>query len=83
MCCVLLLVQSPGACFIKAAKAGVVDDLKGNLDALAWGKVIPTGTGGHFDIIYSGKVDNVLLSFLFLLFFTGMLDKDFLVGYIS
>lgn len=83
MCCVLLLVQSPGACFIKAAKAGVVDDLKGNLDALAWGKVALTGTGGHFDILYSGKVDNVLFFFLFLLCFTRMLDKDFPVGYIS
>ena len=55
-----LFVQNPGACFIKAAKAGAVDDLKGNLDALAWGKVPSTGTGGHFDIIYSGKVDLIL-----------------------
>ncbi|KAB1217169.1 DNA-directed RNA polymerase IV subunit 1 [Morella rubra] len=47
--------SNPGACFIKAAKAGVVDDLKGNLDALAWGKVPSTGTAGHFDIIYSAK----------------------------
>jgi hypothetical protein len=54
-------VQGPGACFIKAAKAGVVDDLKGNLDALAWGNVPSTGTGGHFDIIYSGKVDIIFL----------------------
>lgn len=54
-------MQNPGACFIKAAKAGVVDDLKGNLDALAWGKVPSTGTAGHFDIIYSAKVDFILL----------------------
>nr|XP_023891824.1 DNA-directed RNA polymerase IV subunit 1 isoform X2 [Quercus suber] len=48
-------LSNPGACFIKAAKAGAVDGLKGNLDALAWGNVPSTGTGGHFDIIYSAK----------------------------
>lgn len=52
-----MLLQNPGACFIKAAKAGVVDNLQGSIDALAWGKVPPVGTGGHFDIIYSGEVD--------------------------
>ena len=53
-------MQNPGACFLNAAKAGVVDNLKGNLDALAWGNVPSTGTGGHFDILYSGKVDIIL-----------------------
>ncbi|KAM3749151.1 hypothetical protein ACB098_05G160900 [Castanea mollissima] len=48
--------SNPGACFLNAAKAGVVDNLKGNLDALAWGNVPSTGTGGHFDILYSGKM---------------------------
>ncbi|KAF5734464.1 DNA-directed RNA polymerase IV subunit 1 [Tripterygium wilfordii] len=47
--------SAPGQCFIKAAKAGVVDNLQGSLDALAWGKVPPIGTGGQFDIMYSGK----------------------------
>lgn len=57
---VLLFVQNPSACFIKAAKAGIVDDLKGHIDALAWGKVPSTGTGSHFDIMYSGKVHSIL-----------------------
>lgn len=49
-------LQSPGACFIKAAKAGVVDKLQGSVDALSWGKVPSIGTSGHFEIIYSGEV---------------------------
>uniref|UniRef100_A0A2P2QM21 Uncharacterized protein MANES_02G028200 n=1 Tax=Rhizophora mucronata TaxID=61149 RepID=A0A2P2QM21_RHIMU len=44
--------SSPGNCFIKAAKAGVTDDLQGSLDALSWGKIPPIGTG-HFDILFS------------------------------
>ncbi|KAJ7952384.1 DNA-directed RNA polymerase subunit [Quillaja saponaria] len=48
-------LSNPGACFIKAAKAGVTDDLQGSLDALAWGNCPSMGTGGQFDIIYSGK----------------------------
>lgn len=48
--------QSPGDCFIKAAKKGVVDNLQGTLDALAWGKTTPIGTGADFDIMYSWKV---------------------------
>ncbi|KAI3414692.1 DNA-directed RNA polymerase [Psidium guajava] len=47
--------SNPGPCFIKAAKAGTVDNLQGSLDALAWGKVPSLGTGGLFEIIYSGK----------------------------
>ncbi|KAL5751094.1 hypothetical protein ACOSP7_025697 [Xanthoceras sorbifolium] len=47
--------SNPGACFIKAAKEGVVDNLQGSIDALAWGKVPSVGTGGHFDLIYSGE----------------------------
>ncbi|KAF5734840.1 DNA-directed RNA polymerase IV subunit 1 [Tripterygium wilfordii] len=47
--------STPGQCFIKAAKAGAIDNLQGSLDALAWGKVPPIGTGGQFDIMYSGK----------------------------
>ena len=64
-------VQNPGACFIKAAKAGAVDGLKGNLDALAWGNVPSTGTGGHFDIIYSAKVDIMLFLLVMLLINVG------------
>lgn len=52
-----MMSQNPGACFIKSAKAGVVDSLQGSVDALAWGKVPSVGTGGPFDIIYSGEVD--------------------------
>ncbi|KAH9777668.1 DNA-directed RNA polymerase IV subunit 1 [Citrus sinensis] len=47
--------ENPGASFIKAAKAGAVDNLQGSVDALGWGKVPSVGTGGHFDIIYSGE----------------------------
>ncbi|PIA54622.1 hypothetical protein AQUCO_00900884v1 [Aquilegia coerulea] len=47
------------ACFIKAAKKGLEDSLLGALDAAAWGKEIPIGTGGKFDILYSGKVPEV------------------------
>ncbi|XP_019055892.1 PREDICTED: DNA-directed RNA polymerase IV subunit 1 isoform X3 [Nelumbo nucifera] len=47
--------SNPGACFIKAAKEGAVDDLQGILDSVSWGKKVPIGTGGHFDILYSGK----------------------------
>ncbi|XP_043718308.1 DNA-directed RNA polymerase IV subunit 1 [Telopea speciosissima] len=47
--------SDPGACFIKAAKEGARDDILGTLDALAWGKKVPIGTGGHFDILYSGE----------------------------
>ncbi|KAJ7944856.1 DNA-directed RNA polymerase subunit [Quillaja saponaria] len=47
--------SNPGVCFIKAAKAGVTDELQGSLDALAWGNCPSMGTGRQFDIIYSGK----------------------------
>lgn len=47
--------SNPGNCFIKAAKERVADDLCGTLDAVAWGKEAPVGTGGSFDILYSGK----------------------------
>lgn len=47
--------SSPGASFIKAAKVGAMDDLKGSLDALSWGKVPPIGTAGQFELLYSGK----------------------------
>ncbi|KAF5184989.1 Dna-directed rna polymerase iv subunit [Thalictrum thalictroides] len=47
--------SNPEPCFIKAAKEGVEDSLLGALDAAAWGKEIPIGTGGKFDILYSGK----------------------------
>ena len=55
----MVFLQGPGACFIKAAKAGVTDDLQGSLDALAWGKIPALGTG-QFDIVYSGKVSFIL-----------------------
>ncbi|KAK2368322.1 DNA-directed RNA polymerase IV subunit [Trifolium repens] len=48
--------SNPGSSFLKAAKSGVVDNLLGNLDALAWGNCLPMGTSGRFDIIYSEKV---------------------------
>ncbi|XP_022143512.1 DNA-directed RNA polymerase IV subunit 1 isoform X2 [Momordica charantia] len=47
--------SNPGACFVKAAKAGTKDNLSGTLDALAWGKMPSMGTGAQFDILYSGK----------------------------
>lgn len=50
------MLQKPGAYFIKAAKAEVTDGLQGSLDALAWGKIPSFGTGGQFELIYSGKV---------------------------
>ncbi|CAB4279805.1 unnamed protein product [Prunus armeniaca] len=46
-------LNSPGACFIKAAKGGVVDELHGSVEALAWGNTPPSGTGRQFDILYS------------------------------
>ncbi|OVA16149.1 RNA polymerase [Macleaya cordata] len=46
---------NPGPCFIKAAKVDAPDNLVGTLDAVAWGKKVPIGTGGNFDILYSGK----------------------------
>ncbi|KAG5539714.1 hypothetical protein RHGRI_020056 [Rhododendron griersonianum] len=46
---------NPADCLIKAAKKGVTDDLQGSVDALSWGKTPSIGTGGTFDIIYSGK----------------------------
>ena len=49
-------MQNPGSCFIKAAKAGAEDDLRGSIDALAWGNCPSMGTGGQFDLIYSEKV---------------------------
>ncbi|WJX62674.1 DNA-directed RNA polymerase [Trifolium repens] len=51
--------SNPGSSFLKAAKSGVVDNLQGNLDALAWGNCLPMGTSGQFDIIYSEKVQEL------------------------
>lgn len=47
--------SSPADCFVNAAKMGIVDDLQGSLDALSWGNTPSLGTGGQFDILYSGK----------------------------
>nr|URM60724.1 TCP family protein [Gymnema sylvestre] len=52
--------SSPGDCFIRAAKKGVVDNLQGTLDALAWGKTPRIGTGADFDIIYSCKGNELM-----------------------
>lgn len=52
-------LQSPGDCFVRAAKTGIVDNLEGAVDALSWGMVPSIGTGARFDIMYSGKVDNI------------------------
>ncbi|KAI3925704.1 hypothetical protein MKX01_003263 [Papaver californicum] len=41
--------------FVQAAKDEAKDDLSGTLDAVAWGKKVPIGTGGNFEIIYSRK----------------------------
>ncbi|KAJ1416079.1 RNA polymerase, alpha subunit [Sesbania bispinosa] len=54
--------SNPGSSFIKAAKSGVMDDLQGSLDALAWGKYLSMGTSGQFDIIYSEKVPELAKS---------------------
>ncbi|XP_017700627.1 DNA-directed RNA polymerase IV subunit 1 isoform X1 [Phoenix dactylifera] len=54
----LACLSNPGYGFINAAKQGSVDHLGGTLDAMAWGKEAPVGTGGPFEIIYSGKVHN-------------------------
>ncbi|WJX54939.1 DNA-directed RNA polymerase [Trifolium repens] len=51
--------SNPGSSFLKAAKSGVMDNLQGNLDALAWGNCLPMGTSGQFDIIYSEKVQEL------------------------
>lgn len=58
------MLQNPAACIIKAAKAEVKDGLQGSLDALAWGKTPSFGTGGPFELIYSGKVYSCLFLFL-------------------
>ncbi|XP_010533721.1 PREDICTED: DNA-directed RNA polymerase IV subunit 1 isoform X2 [Tarenaya hassleriana] len=47
--------SSPSDCFLKAAKAGVKDELQGSIDALAWGNVPSFGNGNQFEIIYSEK----------------------------
>ncbi|KAL3499420.1 hypothetical protein ACH5RR_038513 [Cinchona calisaya] len=47
--------SSPGDCFVRAAKTGIVDNLEGTVDALSWGMVPSIGTGAQFDIMYAGK----------------------------
>ncbi|XP_019421599.1 PREDICTED: DNA-directed RNA polymerase IV subunit 1-like isoform X1 [Lupinus angustifolius] len=47
--------SNPGRCFIKAAKCGVKDNLRGSIDALAWGSCPSIGTSGQFDILYADK----------------------------
>nr|AJA90757.1 DNA-directed RNA polymerase IV largest subunit [Cycas revoluta] len=42
--------------FLEAAKKGISDNLTGTLDALAWGKVVPVGTGVSFDILLNEKI---------------------------
>ncbi|URE25021.1 DNA-directed RNA polymerase [Musa troglodytarum] len=49
-------LSNPVNCFVNAAKQGSMDHLSGTLDAVAWGKEAPIGTGGPFEIVYSGKV---------------------------
>ncbi|KAI7738062.1 hypothetical protein M8C21_018051 [Ambrosia artemisiifolia] len=46
---------NPSDCFVKAAKSGASDKLEGSIEALSWGKVPALGTGGRFDILFSGK----------------------------
>ncbi|XP_028548583.1 DNA-directed RNA polymerase IV subunit 1 [Dendrobium catenatum] len=50
--------SNPASCFIDAAKQDYEDSLRGTIGAISWGKESPTGTGGPFKIIYSGKVCN-------------------------
>lgn len=50
------LFQSPSDNLVRAAKTGAVDNLQGTVDALAWGRKPPIGTGAQFDIMYSWKV---------------------------
>ncbi|CAL9113522.1 unnamed protein product, partial [Musa acuminata var. zebrina] len=52
-------LSNPVNCFVNAAKQGSMDHLSGTLDAVAWGKEAPSGTGGPFEIVYSGKVHNL------------------------
>ncbi|MCD7452091.1 DNA-directed RNA polymerase [Datura stramonium] len=47
--------SNPGDSFVRAAKMGLSDDLKGSLESLAWGKSPSIGTGSSFDIIFSEK----------------------------
>ncbi|KAK9076715.1 hypothetical protein SSX86_005049 [Deinandra increscens subsp. villosa] len=47
--------SNPSDCFVKAAKSEASDKLEGTIDALSWGKVPALGTGGRFDILFSGK----------------------------
>lgn len=49
-------MQNPGESFLRAAKMGLEDDLRGTAEALSWGKIPSVGTGFQFDILYSGKV---------------------------
>lgn len=55
----LACFTNAGFSFIKAAKKGVVDELQGSLDALAWGKMPCLGTGAQFEFVYSGKGHNI------------------------
>lgn len=54
----LACFSNPASCFIDAAKQDCEDSLRGTVDAISWGKDSPTGTGGPFKILYSGKVCN-------------------------
>ncbi|VFQ69378.1 unnamed protein product [Cuscuta campestris] len=49
------IFSNPGESFLKAAKLGLSDDLRGIAEALCWGKVPSVGTGFQFDVLYSGK----------------------------
>ncbi|XP_068634458.1 DNA-directed RNA polymerase IV subunit 1 isoform X3 [Aristolochia californica] len=55
--------SNPSKQFIKSAKKGAKDDLLGALDAAAWGKEAPLGSGGPFEILYSGKGQNLVNPF--------------------
>lgn len=62
VCLLLEHWQNPVNCFVNAAKQGSMDHLSGTLDAVAWGKEAPSGTGGPFEIVYSGKVRLLLIA---------------------
>ncbi|XP_019445104.1 PREDICTED: DNA-directed RNA polymerase IV subunit 1-like isoform X1 [Lupinus angustifolius] len=54
--------SNPGSCFINAAKCGIKDNLRGSIDALAWGNCPSIGTSGQFDILYADKGQEIAKS---------------------
>ncbi|KAG9453041.1 hypothetical protein H6P81_005945 [Aristolochia fimbriata] len=55
--------SNPSKQFIESAKKRAKDDLLGPLEAAAWGKESALGCGGPFEILYSGKGQNLISDF--------------------